>query len=264
MEHSVSRRADRARAATGDELRGLLHDANKEVLFALLENPAIDEPHLQLLLHRKDLPADILAEVSRQKSWMRSYQIKLRVARHPHTSRLVALPLLKQLYLFDLVNVSLTPGVPGEMRRVADDLVISRLPQIPAGQKFTLARRGSARIAAAILQEGHKGAIPLCLDNSFLTEAQVLKVLSNTHLPEEVVEAVARHGKWSFLYSVRMALVRHPLTPLARVLAFLPDLTLRDLKDLQFASTLSDPMRQYIRGEINSRSLRKRRALAVK
>ncbi|MBI3405711.1 MAG: hypothetical protein HY046_09675 [Acidobacteria bacterium] len=247
----------RAGTAAGEELRALLHDSNSEVLAALLENPAIDEPHLQILLERKDLPADILTTISRSKGWMRSYQIKLRVARHPHTPRLAAMPLLKQLYLFDLVNVSLTPGVPGEMRRIADDLIIARLPQIPVGQKFTLARRGSARVAAAILQEGNRGAIPLSLDNSFLTEAQVLKVLSKTELSEDVVDAVSRHGKWAFLYNVRLALVRHPLTPLSRVLTFLPDLTLRDLKDLQDAKTMPDQIRRYIRGEIESRAARR-------
>ncbi len=260
MERGVSHRAEGARAASGDGLRAFLHAENPEVLWALLENPALEEPHVQMLLERKDLPGEILAEIARKKSWMRSYQIRLRVARHPHTPRLVALPLLKQLYLFDLVSLSLTPGVPGEMRRVADDLIIARLPQIPLGQKYTLARRGSGRVAGALLAEGHPGAVPLCLENPYLSEAQVLKVLSQEQLPEIVVESLARHGKWSYLYNVRMALVRHPLTPLARMLAFLPDLTLRDLKELIHAATLTDPLRQYIRGEIESRSVRGRKA----
>ena len=260
MGQSVSQRVERARTASGEELRALVHEDSPEVLAALLENPALREALLQILLERKELPADIVQEIARQKNWMRSYPVKLRVARHPHTPRLTALPLLKQLYLFDLVRLSLTPGVPGELRRVADDLILARLPQLPLGEKLTLARRGSGRVAGALLAEGHPQTLPLCLDNGFMNEAQVLKVLGRSTLAEGVVEGIARHGKWSYLYNVRMALVRHPLTPLARVLAFLPDLTLGDLTELSKASTLSENLRKYIRGEISARRARSKKA----
>jgi hypothetical protein len=74
-----------------------------------------------------------------------------------------------------------------------------------------------------------------------------------------VVAALASHSKWSYLYNVRMALVRHPLTPLARVLLFIPDLTMRDLAELQHASTLSDSLREYIRNEVEIRARRRPR-----
>ncbi len=245
-----------ARNATGEELRTLVHSQDPEVLGALLENPHIEEPILIALLERKDLSGELLTQIARKKEWMRSYAVKLRVARHPHTPRLASLPLVKQLHLFDLVQVSLLPGAPAELKRIAEEQVITRLPQLPLGEKLTLARRGSARVAGALLAEGHPLAVPLCLDNAFLTEAQLLKVLSLARLPGEVVEGIARHGKWSYQYSVRLALVRHPLTPLARVMAFLPDLTSRDLQDLAGMKSLEPSLRNYIHGEIESRKKR--------
>ncbi|MBI1750397.1 MAG: hypothetical protein HY234_16055 [Acidobacteria bacterium] len=250
MAERASTRAERARAASRDELRVLLHDKSHEVLAALLENPVLDEALLCLLLERKDLPGDFLGEVARRKEWMRSYRVKVRVAGHPHSSRLVALPLLRQLFLFDLVNLTLQPATPAEIRRVAEDVIVNRLPQLALGQRLTLARRGSARVAAALLAEGHQRVVPLALDNAFLTESQVLKVLAREDLPTIVPASVARHRKWSCLYNVRMALVRHPLTPLARVLAFLPDLTLRDLDELSGARSLSRNLKNYILAEV--------------
>ena len=249
-------RAERARTAPPEELRVLLHDKNEDVLAALLENPALDEALLCLLLERKDLPGDLLGEVARRKEWMRSYRVKVRLAGHPHASRLVALPLIRQLFLFDLVNLTLSPATPAEMRRIAEDVIVNRLPQLALGQRLTLARRGSARVAAALLAEGNERVVPLALDNAFLTESQVLKVLSREELPEIVPASIARHRKWAYLYNVRMALVRHPLTPLARVLAFLPDLTLRDLDELSGARSLPASLKQYIRAEV---ALRQRR-----
>lgn len=249
----ISRRAQHARSAGRDELASLLHDAPEEVLAALLENPHLDEPHLILMLERRSLPGAVLESVARTPQWMRSYPVKLRVATHPRTPRRIAMPLVKQLYLFDLVNASLQPAVPAELKRIAEDLIIARLGQLPLGQKLTLARRGSARVVGALLAEGVEPVVPLALDSAFLTESQVLKVLSHDAAPARVVEAVARHARWSHFYNVRLALVRNPQTPLARVLSFLPDMTKRDLKELSAARTLSPSLRQYLLLEVASR-----------
>lgn len=263
MDVPVEDRVARARAAGREELRLLLYDRSADVLLALLENPALDEDSLLLLLERKDLPVQLLSAVASRRDWMRSYRVKLKVAGHPRTPRLTALPLIKHLYLFDLVNLTLLPSTPAEIRRVAEESIVARIAQIPLGQKLTLARRGSARVSAALLAEGHPLVVPLALDNPMLTEAQLLKVLSRLDLPEIVPASIAVHRKWSCMYNVRMALVRHPLTPLARVLAFLPDLTLGDLQVLTGASSLSPNLREYISGEVTRRiqSSRRRRGM---
>jgi len=45
---------ERALVATGEELAGLVHHPSADVLLALLDNPALDETHVCLLLERKD------------------------------------------------------------------------------------------------------------------------------------------------------------------------------------------------------------------
>jgi hypothetical protein len=239
------------------ELVTLVHEATGDTLDALLDNPHLTEQHLILLLERKGLPAAIVERIARHRDWMRSYPVTLRVAAHPRTPRLLAIPLLRKLYLFDLVEVSLQPSTPAELKRLCEELLIARLGQLPLGQKLTLARRGSARVAGALLAEGLPLAVPLALDNPYLTESQVLKVLAREDLPEAVPGAIAAHRKWSLLYNVRIALVRHPHTPLARTLAFLPDLTLRDLADLVSASAVPGSLRQYLQHE-TARRVRKR------
>jgi hypothetical protein len=251
--------AQRARTASRDDLQLYVYNGSEQVLFALLENPLLDEKNLLLLLERKDLPGKLLDRISKQKAWMESYAVRLRLARHPQTPRIVSLRLVKHLYLFDLVNLSLLPQVPAELKRIAEEMIIARLPQLPLGQKLTLARRGSGRIAAALLAEGIAQIVPLALDSAFLTESHVLKTLAREGLPPGVVAALAVHSKWSYFYNVRMALVRHPLTPLARVLAFIPDLTMRDLSELLHASTLTDNLREYIRNEVEIRARRRPR-----
>jgi hypothetical protein len=251
-------RSEHAATVAGDELIALLHDADGDVLLAVLENPRLNEQHLALLLERKGLPGAVLEKIARQRDWLRHYPVKLRVAAHPRTPRLLAIPLLRQLYLFDLVDVSLLPSTPAELKRLAEEIVISRLGQLPLGQKLTLAKRGSARVAGALLAEGHPQVYPLALDNGFLTEAHVLKTLAGDDLADGVAAAIAQHRKWALSYNVRIALVRNPTTPLARVLAFLPDLTLRDLNDLAGLRALSSSLRQYLLHEVAIRARRRK------
>jgi hypothetical protein len=252
--HALSHDRHRALAATGDELAALLHHHAADVLLALLDNPALDETQLCLLLDRKDLPAEILEEVARRKPLLKNYRVKLALAFHPHTPRLATLALIRKLYLMDLVQLTLLPGIPAELKRSAEDQLIARLPQLPLGQKVGLARRGSARVAGALLAEGHAQVLSVVLDNAYLTEAQILKVLSREKLPPDVIRAITQHRKWSCGYNVRLALVRHPGSTLSSVLAYLPELTVSDLRELTAPGIASESLRKYLLAEIQRRT----------
>jgi len=253
MPDDSQERGRAARSATGDELTVLLHDAGENLLVEVLANPNLHEQHLVLLLERKGLPSRILQQIARSREWLRSYPVKKRVAIHPRTPRLLAIPLLRQLYLFDLAEASLLPSTPAELKRIAEEIIISRLAQLPLGQKITLAKRGPARIAGALLAEGHLRVFPHAIENPNLTEAQVLKALAQDDLPEGIAEAISKSRKWSVMPNVREALVRNPTTPLARVLGYLPDLTLRELRDLCSVASLSPNLRKYLEHEVARR-----------
>lgn len=247
-------RTARAKSASQEELKALIHEADEDSLLAMLQNPNLDEPHVVLMLDRLDLSAQVLAGVAAVGKWTASEAVRLRLARHPRTPRRIALSAVRQLFLFDLLRVSLLPSAPAEIRRVAEEIILTRIPNLPIGEKLTLARRGPARVAGAILAEGHPQAIKLALANAFLTESQVLKVLAKPGVPERSVAAIAQHPKWSCQYNVRVALVRNPRTPAPCVLAFLPNLTLRDLKDVVALEGLAPHAKRYIKQELARRA----------
>jgi len=253
MAASLSKDRERALYATGDDLAALLHHPATDVLLALLDNPALDEAKLCLLLERKNLPGEVLEEVARRKPLIKSYQVKRALAFHPKTPRLHGLRLLRDLYLMDLVQLALSPGAPAELKRTAEDQLLARLPQLPLGQKITLARRGPTRVCGALLAEGHTQVVPVALDNANLTEAQILKALSRDKLPVTVIPAIIHHGKWSITYNVRLALVRHPSSPLATILAYLPELTVSDLRELASPGIVSENLRRYLLAEVQRR-----------
>jgi hypothetical protein len=243
-----------ADAASRDAIPAYLHDERMDVIAALLGNPALEEEHVALLLERRELPAAILDAIARKKVWMANAVVRRKLAAHPHTPRRISVRLLRELYLLDLIQLSLQPAVAPELRRLAEELILARLGQLPLGQKRMAARRGSARIAGALLADGNLGVVALALDNAFLTESQVLKALARSSLPAENVAAISRHAKWSSYITVRLALVRHPRAPLERILVFLPDLTLGDLGDLLSLAHLPANLRQYLQHELARRS----------
>ena len=244
---------ERARVATGEGLAALLHHPSADVLLALLDNSALDESQLCLLLERKDLPGEILEEVGKRKPLLKSYRVKKALCFHPRGPRLATLRLIRDLYLMDLVQLALSPAVPAELKRNAEEQLLARLPQIPLGQKITLARRGPARVAGALLTEGHPQIVSVVLDNPYLTEAQILKTLSREKLPAPVVPAIIHHRKWSISYNIRIALLRQPSAPLATILSYLPQLTVSNLRELAAPGIVPETLRRYIQAEVQRR-----------
>ncbi|PYV15487.1 MAG: hypothetical protein DMG21_14925 [Acidobacteria bacterium] len=242
----LAERAERALAAPRHLLEPFFKETTKEVLLALARNPNLAEKDLLRLLERKDLPGEVVREIAEHREAGKSYGAKLALARHPKTPRLVSLPLLKFLHLFDLVRVSQSPAVPADIKMSAEDAVLKKLESIPRGERITLARRASGRVAAGLLSTQDRELIRAALDNPFLSEAHLIRVLTQRGISLEVVEAVCVHEKWSRRYSLRLALVRHPLTPLPAMLAFLPDLAVNDLREVCLDRRMPEQVRKYV------------------
>ncbi|HET6142138.1 MAG TPA: hypothetical protein VFE02_01425 [Candidatus Acidoferrales bacterium] len=239
--------------ASREAIPALLAASDENLLRTLLDNPAFDETHLCLLLERKDLSGLLLEEISKRKTWRVSYRVRLGLAAHPHTPRLIAMRLLRELHLMDLVRVSLLTTSSMELRRLADERILAQLAQLPLGQKLMLARRGSTRIAAGLVQHGPEQVARAALNNSFLTEAQLLKTLSKQTLPARIIAAVASHDKWSRLIHVRVALLRHPEISPGHVPALLRGLPRRDIEDLLCLTRLQENIRSQLQAELAHR-----------
>jgi len=238
--------AERAAIAPRHLLEPFFKESAKEVLLALAGNPNLQERDLLRLLERKDLPAEVLRAISAHKEAARNYGVRLALARHPRTPRLVSLPILKFLYLFDLVRVTQTPAVPTDVKMVAEETILKKVETVPRGERITLARRSSGRVAAGLLLTQDRELILAALNNPFLTEAHLMKVLALDSLPTLVVETIARHQKWSLRYYLRLALIRNPRTPFEQVLGFIPDMAVPDLREICLDRRMPEPVRRYI------------------
>jgi hypothetical protein len=205
----------------------------------------LSEDDALLLLSRRDLPQASIASLAKQERVLGYYRVKVALVSHPNTPRTVSLTLLRHLYIADLVKVAQTPGAPGDLRRVAEDTVITRVPGLALGERVALGRRSTGRVAGTLLLDREIRVVVTALGNPQLTEELVVKALSMESISAEAVERIAEHQRWGFAYNVRLALLRQPLTSLGRVLSLAPQVKRNDLIDISGDPRMPADRRNY-------------------
>jgi hypothetical protein len=223
----------------------VLHLSREEMLRAAA-NPALTEDLALSLLARSELPIEFLEQLAKNGTVLKMRKAKLALASHPHTPRHVSVPLIRQFYSFDLMKIALTPSVPADVKVAADEVLISRLKSVTLGERLALARRGSSRIAGAMLLDGDARVMRIALENSRLTEIFVMQSVLRPEAKADLVQAVARHQKWSFRREVRIALLRTEHLPLARALEFSKGFPAALVRDVLHSSRLPARIKEVV------------------
>lgn len=226
---------DRGRGRRDDrqQLKARLPDAPVDYLEGALENEALGPEELVLLLRSKSSTAAIVAKVGRNRSWMRSHDAKVAFVSHPKAPWVLARRFLPHLYWRDLADLAVDLRVSPVLRRDAERLLTTRLPELSLGEKISLARRGSRGIVEALWAEREPQVLRAVAGNPRATESDVARILARPDLPGEFLGWLAGQSSWGRRRSVRLALVRHPQTPAAAALRSIEALSPRDLSELQ-------------------------------
>jgi|SRR5579863_684300 len=200
----------------GDRNEGAAKNRSSDLFLDDAANASseLSEDQALALLKRSAVSAADLAALGRNPSAMRSRKVLLALATHPRTPRHVTIPLLRQLFTFDLMQVALTPVVAADVKRAAEEQILNRLESVSLGEKISLARRASGRVAAGLLLDAEARVISTALDNARLVEPSVVTALMKHNAPPALFVLVSAHPKWSLRKEVQIALLRNEKTPL--------------------------------------------------
>ena len=201
-------------------------DAQPDIHAGLTEDGAL------ALLKSAEVTAEALARLAKNPITSKSRKILVALASHPRTPRHVSIPLLRSMFTFDLMNLALTPVVAPDVKRAAEEQLIMRLESLPLGQKITLARRASGRVAAALLQVSDQRIISSSLDNKQLTEALVVQALMKPRAPGRLYALVSDHPGWQLRREVQIALLRSEKTPPERAKEFAKNFSPEFLREI--------------------------------
>src|SRR5262244_3169579 len=178
------------------QLDQLIHHSDPEVLIAVAGDVRLGEDLALALLERRDLPRQALEQMHKHKSLARLRKVQLALVMHPRTPRHVSVPVIRHLYAFELMQVALLPSVLADVKRAAEELLLTRLAGISSGERFTLAKRSSGRVAAALLLGKEERVLNAALSNPQMTEAWIVRALKTANGTELLAQAVCRHSKW--------------------------------------------------------------------
>lgn len=181
---------------------------------------ALTEDAALALLNSPEITVEVLAILARSRTTATSRKVMLGVVQHQRTPRHLSIPLLRRMFTFDLMQVTLTPVIAADIKRAAEEQIIVRLESIPAGQKITLGRRASGRVAAELLQDLDSRVVVPALENPQLTEVLVVKALMKSGAPAVLFRLVSQHAKWSLRREIQIALLRSEKTPIEKMRSF--------------------------------------------
>ena len=136
-------------------------------------NPALTEDRALAELEHRDLQADRIEQISQNSGVRKSRKVRLALSAHPHTPRRIALRVIRELYTFELMQFALTPAAPADLRRVADELLVARLAGVTLGERISLARRSSERVAGALLLDKETPVWQAAMESPRLTESAI-------------------------------------------------------------------------------------------
>lgn len=152
-------------------------------------------------------------------------------ARVAFQSLLVALASLpaRQRAVFEPDADASADAMAAEERHVPD---YGRGRPLTLGERKSLARKPDRRMFDRVLRDPHPDVIALFLQNSQLTEPDVVRLCSRRPGVPEVLSRVASSPKWSLRPAVRRALAMNPATPPRVTTALLPLLSPEELRSL--------------------------------
>ncbi|HYX54394.1 MAG TPA: hypothetical protein VE783_13135 [Candidatus Limnocylindrales bacterium] len=236
------------------KLEELIHDSSPEILIAVAADARLTEDLALAFLERRDLPPQALEELARHSLVAKIRKVRIALVTHSHTPRHVSVPAIRQLYPFELMQIALTPAVAPDVKRAAEEGIIARLATVSSGERFTLAKRSSGRVAAALLHDKEERILTAALLNPQMIEAHVVKALKAEAGTELLAPLVAKHPKWSFRNDVRAALLANRYTPFAAVVKIAAELPLLQLKDALRSMRLPANVKSYVAGMVAKRS----------
>jgi hypothetical protein len=252
-----------------------------EELVRTAGDPELSEDLALALLKHAELSAEVLEILAKNGNALKSRKVKIALVSHARTPRHVSVPLARQLYTFEMMKVALSAMVPADVKVAVDDLLISRLNTVTVGERLTLARRGSGRVAAALLTgvesgsgktkkvdsaeaaagKSRKGAgadtpelrvMRTALENPRLTEAMLTNAVLGSGASVALVQAVARHEKWSLRKEIRAALLRTEHLSLARALEFGSEIPMGLRREILASSRLPEKIKEQLLRESGS------------
>lgn len=234
-------------SADGRILEDLVASSEPQDLIRAAADRGLPEDLALRLLNHRELPARALELLAKNPSAMKHRRVLTGIVTHPRTPRFVSLPIANRLFVFELMQIALSPRVATDVKVAADNAIIARLESVSAGERLALAKQGSTRLAGALLNDVEARTIEAALDNPRMTEVEIVKALRSDSVSQSLIALVCEHKKWSLRTEVQIQILKAAQTPLARAIGMAEKLPPSVVSEVLKNSLLPAQVRAYLK-----------------
>src|SRR5215469_17889111 len=232
----------------------MIHHPLSEVMTLAAQHRELTEELALSFLARRDLAPTAIEALSKRGDLLKHRKVSVAIAGHAKTPRHIALPMVRRLFTFELMQLALSPAVVADIKLLAEEVIVSRLESISLGERLTLAKQASSRVAAALLFDSEQRVVEASLMNSRLTESWVVRSLMRPEASVLLIDLICKHAKWSLRREIQIGLLRNPNTPFGRILQIAPLLPVRTLREVLKTSKLSPEVQSYLERMLEARA----------
>lgn len=195
---------------------------------AALEGTPRDRIVLAAVL-RRAVPLRCLEVLASTPPWSEDQRLLGSVVLSPRASRALALKLVGSLFWRDLADVAASPRVTAAARVRAEALLLDYMEDLRLGDRITLAKIATGPVLARLLEDADARVVEAGLINPRLREEDLAGALRKDTVTRALIEGISASSRWRDRYSLRLAIVLQPRSPLAVALAQVTALLPRDL-----------------------------------
>ena len=123
---TVSEKIKLAYSGGKEERRILIGDANKLVGMAVLKSRGITLPEIEAICSMRHVSDEIFRTILARREWIRKPAVILALVKNPKVPLAMTLPLVKQVPLRDLRNISRDPNLPEGLRIVSRKALVEK------------------------------------------------------------------------------------------------------------------------------------------
>ncbi len=115
-------------AITGNkEARGILvKDPNKLVCGNVMKNPRITESEIVMISASRNVSAEVLRLIAKNKDWVKKYQVQLNLVTNPRVPLSISINLLKHIRKKDLALIAKSSNVPKALATMAKRMLVKQ------------------------------------------------------------------------------------------------------------------------------------------
>ena len=152
----------------------------------------------------------------------------------------------------DMPLVDASPEVEEAPDNEEQQSALQRIANLNVARRIALAMKGNREERAILIRDPNRIVTAAVLSSPKMNDTEVAAIAKMQNVSEDVLRTIAHNRAWLKNYSVVLAVVKNPKTPVAMSMNLMARLSEKDLKLLTTDRNVPDALRTQARRKISS------------